>query len=289
MWQEGVKPRLLAMQNATLTSITLRVLGGESWLEHSVKDLLTSENPTAAIYCKTGECEIRITARAGNAEKGEKLCAEYAKKFYDTLGAAVYDVDVQGIETTLVHLLTAQGKTATTAESCTGGLVAQRITDVAGASAVFEAGYVTYSETQKAKMLGVHPAAIERYNVVSAPVAAQMAVGALQTSGADYAVGTTGLAGPGGGDEVRLVGTVYLAVASKESDAVWVGRLIVGNANRTGIRQRASQMALEFLLRKAQNLPASAISISKCAEIAKNNVMSDENEALSELNRCFLA
>ncbi len=283
MWQEGVKPRLLAMQNATLTSITLRVLGGESWLEYTVRELLESENPTAAIYCKTGECEIRITARAETTEQGEKLCAEYAKKFYDILGEAVYDVDVEGIGTTLVRLLTQQGKTVATAESCTGGSIAQRITDVAGASAVFHAGYVTYSAAQKTSMLGVDPAVIAAYNVVSAPVAAQMALGALAASGADYAVSTTGLAGPDGGDEIRPVGTIYLAVASKQSDEVWVGRLVVGNANRTGIRQRASQAGLEFILRKAQGLTIEHLGVSTAyalpvAEINCNTTLQKMNE-----------
>ncbi len=288
MWEEGVKPKLLAMQNACLTSKTLRVIGGESWLEYSVRDLLESENPTAAIYCKTGECEIRITARAESAEKGEKLCAEYAKKFYDVLGQAVYDVDVPGIETTLVRLLSAQGKTAATAESCTGGLVAQRITDVAGASAVFEAGYVTYASAQKTKMLGVSPRVIAQYNVVSAPVAAQMAVGALHAAGADYAVSTTGLAGPGGGDDIRPVGTIYLAVASKESDSVWVGRLVVGNANRTGIRQRASHAALAFLLRKAQGLSTDSLGLSSVYALAKGDIMGDISDALQGMDDHFV-
>ncbi len=285
MWLEGVKPRLLAMQNATLTSMTLRVLGGESGLEHTVKKLLDHKNPTAAIYCKTGECEIRITARAETAEKGEKLCAEYAKKFYDILGDAVYDVDVDGIGTTLVRLLTAQGKTVSTAESCTGGMVAQRITDEAGASTVFGAGYVTYSAAQKTKMLGVNPAVIAAYDVVSAPVAAQMAAGALSASGADFAVSTTGIAGPGGGDETRPVGTVYLAVAGRESGTVWVGRLVVGNANRTGVRQRASQCALEFLLRKAQGASIESLLVGTRYEIAMSELTS--SDALQEMNAAF--
>ncbi len=286
MWQEGVKPKLLAMQNASLTSMTLRVLGGESWIEYSIRDLLKNENPTAAIYCKTGDCEIRITARAETAEKGEKLCAEYAKKFYDILGDAVYDVDVDGLETTLVHLLTEQGKTVATAESCTGGIVAQRITDIAGASAVFEAGYVTYSEAQKTKMLGVDPAVMAQYNVVSAPVAAQMAVGALTASGADYAVSTTGLAGPGGGDATRPVGTIYYAVASKASDTVWAGRLIVGNANRKAIRQRASHTALEFVLRKAQGKAMDSLVIGTSYELKRADVTNDL--VLQEMNAVFL-
>ena len=96
MWQEEVRPLLLARQNCALHSLTLRVLGGESNLEYQVRDLLENANPTAAIYCKTGECEIRITARAKTDTEAETMCRAYAKKFYDLLGDAVYDEDVAG-------------------------------------------------------------------------------------------------------------------------------------------------------------------------------------------------
>lgn len=103
MWTESIRPMLLERQNCTLHSITLRVLGGESNLEYKVRELLENANPTAAIYCKTGECEIRITARAATDEDGKKMCRAYAKKFYDLLGDAVYDEDVAGLEETLVR------------------------------------------------------------------------------------------------------------------------------------------------------------------------------------------
>ena len=108
MWNESVRPLLMKRQNCTLHSVTLRVLGGESNLEYQVRDLLENANPTAAIYCKTGECEIRITARAASDAEGEKMCREYAKKFYDLLGDAVYDEDVAGLEETLVRTLKEQ-------------------------------------------------------------------------------------------------------------------------------------------------------------------------------------
>jgi len=154
------------------------VLGGESNLEYRVRALLENPNPTAAIYCKTGECEIRITARAQNDAEAQTMCRAYAKKFYDLLGDAVYDEDVAGLEETVVHTLQANGLTIATAESCTGGMIAQRLTSVSGASEVFGYGFVTYWEQAKAKLVGVDPAVIAQYNVVSAPVAAQMALGA---------------------------------------------------------------------------------------------------------------
>ena len=158
MWEESVRPLLLARQNCTLHSITLRVLGGESDIEYRVRHLLENANPTAAIYCKTGECEIRITARAETDSSAKKMCRAYATKFYDLLGDAVYDEDVTGLEETLVHTLKEKGLTIATAESCTGGMIAQRLTNVSGASEVFGFGFVTYWEQAKAKMIGVDPA-----------------------------------------------------------------------------------------------------------------------------------
>ena len=129
----------------------------------------------------------------------------------------MYDEDVTGLEETLVHTLKKKGLTIATAESCTGGMIAQRLTNVSGASEVFGFGFVTYWEQAKAKMIGVDPAVIAKYNVVSAPVAAQMALGAAEAAGADIAVSVTGLAGPNGGDAVRPVGTVYLGAACGET------------------------------------------------------------------------
>ena len=250
MWTESIRPLLLERQNCTLHSITLRVLGGESNLEYQVRDLLDHANPTAAIYCKTGECEIRITARAASDAEGEKMCRAYARKFYDLLGDAVYDEDVAGLEETVVRTLKEKGLTVSTAESCTGGMIAERITAVSGSSEVFGYGFVTYWEQAKAKLVGVDPDVIARYNVVSAPVAAQMALGAAKASGSDIAVSVTGVAGPTGGDAVRPVGTVYLGAARCET--VYVKKLFVSRPDRALVRARAAQAALELVLRLAQ-------------------------------------
>ena len=255
MWTESIRPLLLERQNCTLHSITLRVLGGESNLEYQVRGLLDHANPTAAIYCKTGECEIRITARAASDEDGEKMCRAYARKFYDLLGDAVYDEDVAGLEETVVRTLKEKGLTVSTAESCTGGMIAERITAVSGSSEVFGYGFVTYWEQAKTKLVGVDPDVIARYNVVSAPVAAQMALGAAKVSGSDIAVSVTGVAGPTGGDAVRPVGTVYLGAARGET--VYVKKLFVSRQDRALVRARAAQAALELVLRLAQGrIPA---------------------------------
>ena len=248
------------------------------WTE-SVRHLLENANPTAAIYCKTGECEIRITARAETDSSAEKMCRAYATKFYDLLGDAVYDEDVTGLEETLVHTLKEKGLTIATAESCTGGMIAQRLTNVSGASEVFGFGFVTYWEQAKAKMIGVDPAAIAKYNVVSAPVAAQMALGAAEAAGADIAVSVTGLAGPNGGDAVRPVGTVYLGAACGET--VYVKKLFVSRPDRALVRARAAQAALELALRLAQGkVPADTQALAKSAR--------HDAAALTALDSTFL-
>ncbi len=253
MWAQSVRPWLQSHTDCTLHSTTLHILGGESAIEQAVGPLLEAENPTAAIYCKTGECEIRITARAKTAAEGEQMCRASAKKFYEILGDAIYDENVPGLEHTLVRVLTEKGLTLAAAESCTGGLVAQRVTAVPGASRVFGYGFVTYWEAAKAKLVGVGPAVIEQYNVVSAPVAAQMAQGAAAASGADIAVAVTGVAGPTGGDEERPVGTVYLAAACGGS--VYVQHLDLSRSDREVVRQRAAGYALELAWRLAAGLP----------------------------------
>lgn len=265
MWAEQVRPILLKRQNCTIHSRTLRVLGGESAIASKVAPLFEAANPTAAIYCKTGECEIRITARAQNDAEAQTMCRAYAKKFYDLLGDAVYDEDVAGLEETVVHTLQANGLTIATAESCTGGMIAQRLTSVSGASEVFGYGFVTYWEQAKAKLVGVDPAVIAQYNVVSAPVAAQMALGAAKAAGADIAVSVTGLAGPGGGDAVRPVGTVYLGAA--RGDKAYVKKLFVSRPDRALIRARAAQTALEMALRLAQGkTPAGTQVLAESAQ-----------------------
>lgn len=279
MWTEQVRPLLLARQNCALHSLTLRVLGGESDLEYAMGDLLDSANPTAAIYCKTGECEVRITARADTDAQGEKMCRAYAKKFYDLLGDAVYDEDVAGLEDTVVRTLRQQGLTIATAESCTGGLIAQRLTGVSGASEVFGYGFVTYAEAAKTALVGVDPAVIARYNVVSAPVAAQMALGAARAAGADLAVSVTGVAGPTGGDALRPVGTVYLGAA--RGDEVYVQKLYVPRAGRELVRARAAQAALVLALRLAQGkAPANTRRLD--ADQSRTPA------ALDALDACFL-
>ena len=150
---------------------------------------------------------------------------------------------------------------------------------MSGSSEVFGFGFVTYWEQAKAKMVGVDPAVIAKYNVVSAPVAAQMALGAAETAGADIAVSVTGVAGPTGGDAVRPVGTVYLGAA--RGDTVYVKKLFVSRPDRAMVRARAAQAALELALRLAQGkVPAATQALAKSAQ--------HDDTALMALDAFFL-
>lgn len=256
MWAEQIRPALQQRQNCTIHSRTLRVLGGESSIASKVAPLFDSTNPTAAIYCKTGESEIRVTAREATAEAAEAACNAYLDKFRAILGDAAYDVDVPALEYTVVRVLRERGLHAATAESCTGGMIAERLTNVPGSSEVFGFGFVTYAEAAKQKLLGVDPALIETYNVVSGPVAVAMAFGAAKASGAELAVGITGIAGPGGALPGKPVGTVYLAGADTRTGQGWLLRLTLGGYHDRGIiRTRAALYALDLLRRMALGLP----------------------------------
>ena len=178
------------------------------------------------------------------------------EEFRRILGAAAYDVDVPALEYTVVRVLRENGLHAATAESCTGGMIAERLTNVPGSSEVFGYGFVTYAEAAKQKLLGVPAETIAQYNVVSGPVAAAMAFGAAKESGAELAVGITGLAGPGGELPGKPVGTVYLAGADARTNTGCLMRLTLGGyRERSVIRARAAMYALDMLRRMALGLP----------------------------------
>ena len=246
MWAEQVRPILLKRQNCTIHSRTLRVLGGESAIASKVAPLFEAANPTAAIYCKTGECEIRVTAREATEQAAEAACNARIAEFKEILGAAAYDVDVPALEYTVVRALREHGLHAAAAESCTGGLIAKRITDVPGASGVFECGWVTYADRAKTEMLGVPEEVLKRCGAVSEPVVKAMAEGALERSGADVAVAVSGIAGPGGGTPEKPVGTVWLAWAFRGRETRT--EMMLYPRDRASFRKMVSQRALAGLL-----------------------------------------
>lgn len=257
LFKTAVRPMLKVGQTTVLHSLMLRVAGvGESHAEELIGHLLDHQNPTAAIYAKSGEVQIRITASAQNHKQAETVCRGYAQNFYDILGDRIYAEGETSLEQAAVAALLQKGLWLATAESCTGGLVSQRITAVAGASECFGFGFVTYANAAKEKLLGVKGQTLAAFGAVSPETAAEMAVGAQAASGADIAVALTGIAGPGGSTPKKPVGLVYLAAAYKGD--VYVQTLQLGQRNRETVRWLASQWALDTARRLALGLPLPA-------------------------------
>lgn len=246
LFREQVEPFLRPRCEAVLFSRNVHICGmGESAVESTLPPtLLAAENPTVAPYCVAGEVRLRVTAKAADAQTAAALCDAVVEQIRSTpVGPYIYAIDTPSPEAALVALLAERGMTVSTAESCTGGLIAKRLTDVSGSSAVLACGAVTYQTPTKTAMLGVDPALIEAHSVVSAPVARAMAEGALARFGTDLAIATTGYAGPGGGTKDDPVGTVYIAVAAK--DGTHVRRLSLSPLrDRAYIRTVAATNAL---------------------------------------------
>ncbi len=233
----------------TIRSLVLRVAGvGESLVEETIKDLMQDANPTVAPYAKVGEVHLRVTAKSDTAEEADNLIAERAKLVRARLGDAVYGENDAPLENAVVAVLKQRNQTLSTAESCTGGLVAQRITDVAGSSAVFLGGVVAYSNAAKTDLVGVPVELISRVGAVSPEVGQALAVGARERFGSDYGIGITGIAGPDGGTAEKPVGLVYIAVADAGGGDVEKVNYI---GSRSIVRHRASQTALNMLRLRA--------------------------------------
>jgi len=229
----------------TIRSRVLRICGmGESLVEERVKDLMTGSNPTVAPYAKTGEVHLRVSAMAESAEAADAMIAPVVAEIERRLGDHIYSSDDEPLETAVVRLLTERGLTIAAAESCTGGLLATRITDVPGSSRVFLGGAVTYSNEAKTDLVSVPAELIERRGAVSPEVAEAMARGARARFGADFGVGITGIAGPEGGTPEKPVGLVYIAVADANGVEVEQNRFL---GSRKDIRYRSAQFALVML------------------------------------------
>lgn len=253
MFENEVLPYLAARNDHVLVSSNVNIFGmGESAVENALADLMkSSENPTVAPYIGGGEVRLRVSARAENAKKAQELIAPVVEKIRKTLGNAVYGVDASSLESVLVEKLKAAHKTVAFAESCTGGLIAKRITDVSGASEVFGFGFVTYANEAKMKLLGVSPETLEKHGAVSPETAREMALGAKRVSGADIAVSVTGIAGPTGGTPEKPVGLVYMGVAFE--GGVETCKLMLGGhkgSDRAYIRTLTANHAFKAVLDK---------------------------------------
>ena len=245
MMEKQVVPMLKKLVRGVIESRYVHTIGiGESALEEKIKILLDGTNPTMALYAGEGEVTVRITASAIDTATANEMLDKAYNQLDSLIHDNIYGVDVENIETVLVNKLITDGKTVATAESCTGGRLSSRITSVPGASGVFSLGVCTYSDRQKHNILGVNEEDLTTYTAVSQPVVCRMAKGILEKIGADYAIATTGYAGPGGGTPQEPVGTVYIAVATK--DQTFVKKCsFAGERNR--ITHLACQSAFDLL------------------------------------------
>ncbi|MFL6228942.1 MAG: competence/damage-inducible protein A [Pyrinomonadaceae bacterium] len=250
MFESLVKPRLTAKAgDVRVVRRMLRVSGlGESAVDERIAPVYRQyTNPQTTILFNRSEIEIHLTAQGKTEQEAELLLDGLAGQIEERLGDAIFAYRGEKMEEVVGLRLAVNGFTLATAESCTGGLVAERITEVPGSSVYFKEGVVAYSNEAKVRMLGVPSDLIAEYGAVSAPVAEAMAEGVRLRADADFGVAVTGIAGPGGGSDDKPVGLVYIALAD---DAHTEHRKLLLPGDRQLIRWRASQAALDLLRRR---------------------------------------
>ena len=255
MLTESVTPYLRKLSDEQIVSHTVQIFGmGEGKVDSIFREEMNSmQNPSMAPYANECDCLVKITAKAHSAEEAEAMIAPVMARVQEKLGDVVYGVDVKNMEQRALQLLKEKGMTFSAAESCTGGDIAKRFTDVPGASSYFLGGLVTYTNGAKAKLLGIDPQLIEEKGAVSYEVAKEMAERVRVVIGTDIGVGVTGLAGPDG-DGVNPVGTVYVSMAVEGQS--WIKRLDLGPHRTRGyIRQMAGNHAFDMIRRYLTGLP----------------------------------
>lgn len=243
MFEKSIMP-YLSKKNATIFSQTVKICGvGESKAETMVKDLIEKQtNPTIAPYAKNCEVHFRVTAKAADEKEAKKLVKPVVKELKSRFENHVYTTDADiTLEKAVVDLLAANKLTVSTAESCTGGMLAARLINVPGVSDVYKSGYVTYSNKAKRRMLNVKKGSLEKKGAVSEEVAREMAKGAALVSRAEVSVAVTGIAGPDGGTEEKPVGLVYIACSV-------CGKIKVKKYNFSGNRAKIRETAVSLAL-----------------------------------------
>ena len=253
MFRRQVYDRLAARTGGCIASRFIRIYGmGESQVAQECAQWIENgEGVTVAPYCSLGECQLRVTARGRDEAEALRQVEPVVDAICGVLGDCVYDVTETSdgsMQEAAGRALVARHLTVSTAESCTGGMVAASLVDYPGISECLYEAHVTYANEAKVKYCGVKPETLAAYGAVSEQTAAEMAGGLREKSGADIAVATTGIAGPGGGTKEKPVGLVYVACADK--DGVTVERLQLGG-DRARVRRLATLKALDMVRRAA--------------------------------------
>lgn len=247
MWSATVAPYLAKKgANSVIISRTLKFVGiGEADLAQLVhEEIINQTNPTIAPYAGQGEVVLRVTAKAENTAAAQAMIQPVEERLKQILAPYYYGADQDTLETVVGNMLRERGETLATAESCTGGLIAHRITNVPGSSDYFNCGFVTYSNEAKIELLGVDPVLIQQYGAVSREVAIAMAEGACRQAGTSWGLAVTGIAGPGGATRDKPVGLVHIAVASAGDT---IAKVYHFHGTREQIKFSTSQTALNLL------------------------------------------
>lgn len=249
LFENKVSPYLRAKQPETIYSQMVKLCGiGESQAETMILDLIDAQtNPTIATYAKTGEVHLRVTAKAASEEEAKALIKPVVKELKSRFGDCVYSTkESETLEMAVAKLLSKYELKVTTAESCTGGLLAGRLINVPGISDNFKEGFITYSNKAKRKILDVSKSTLKKYGAVSEQTAKEMAMGGVFATDSDACVAVTGLAGPDGGTEDAPVGLVYIACYINERVKVEKFQF---KGDRQKVRDQAVVKALDLLRR----------------------------------------
>lgn len=256
MFESGVVPYILEKTGGrpqVLVAKTLRFSGiGESTLEAKLTDLIANQtDPTVAPYAKLGEVHLRIATKAATREEGLRKLEPLEAEITARASQYLYGHDAEPLEGAVGRLLRQAGQTLAVAESCSGGFLAKRLTDLPGSSDYFLLGAVTYANEAKERVLGVPVEVLAEHGAVSEPVARAMAEGVRRLAGSDWALSITGIAGPGGGTPGKPVGTVWFGLAGPQGTEVWTDQLW---GSRDDIRRRSAQAALTRLWQKLRTV-----------------------------------
>lgn len=242
---------------------------GESKLGEMLSDLMHTTNPTVAPYVGKAEVRIRVAAKAPSEAEGEALIAPVREEILRRCGEYFYGEDNASLEARVAELLIESGQRLAVAESCTGGLLSSRLTDIPGSSAYTFINMVTYGNAEKTRMLGVRPETLAAEGAVSPAVAVEMALGIRRESGCEFGLSITGIAGPDGGSEEKPVGLAYIGIAGPGAEVCVKKVLVNRNYQRQDIKHWFCQYALHYLLQALQGrlqsdpLPGEALSAVK--------------------------
>lgn len=248
MFEKHATPLLKKISGAQFItkSRTIKITGlSEPKVNKKVSSILKLKPPvTVGIYVKLGEVKLKITTKATSEKNALKLIAPIERKIRNRLGSRIFGADDQTLEGVIGELLTRHKKTLAIAESCTGGLIASRITDAPGSSKYFKAGIVAYGNSIKINFLGVSAGALKKYGAVSRQIAIKMAQGIRKLADTDIGLAVTGIAGPSGAVKNKPVGLVYIAISTSDKTICKNFHFLGG---RSAIKLLASQAALDIL------------------------------------------